>query len=51
MLRQQAKAVGFKAAGFKKGMPVLDISSQGLGLLYLIGGRKFSAAWSPAVTP
>lgn len=45
-LRQQAKA-----AGFKEGMPVLDLSSQGVGLIYLIGGQKFPVAWSPAGTP
>jgi len=39
------------AAGFEEGMPVLDLSGQGLGLIYAIKGRNFPAAWSPAGTP
>ena len=46
LLRQEVNA-----AGFEEGMPVLDLSGQGLGLIYTIGGRNFPAVWSPAGTP
>lgn len=46
LLRREAKA-----AGFQEGMPVLDLTSQGVGLIYTIGGYNFPAVWSPAGTP
>lgn len=46
LLRQETKA-----AGFQEGMPVLDLTSQGVGLIYMIGGYNFPAVWSAAGTP
>ena len=46
LLRQETKA-----AGFQEGMPVLDLTSQGIGLIYTIGGYNFPAVWSAAGTP
>ena len=46
LLRQEAKA-----AGFEEGMPVLDLTSQGVGLIYTIGGNNFPAVWSSAGSP
>ena len=46
LLRQEVNA-----AGFEEGMPVLDLSGQGLGLIYAIKGMNFPAVWSPAGTP
>jgi len=46
LLRQEVNA-----AGFEEGMPVLDLSGQGIGLIYSIGGRHFPAVWSAAGTP
>ncbi len=38
-------------AGFSEGTPVLDLSGQGIGLIYTIGGRNFPAAWSASGAP
>ena len=46
LLRQEVKA-----AGFEEGMPVLDLTSQGVGLIYMIGGNNFPAVWSSAGSP
>ncbi|MGI9443045.1 MAG: hypothetical protein ACR2N1_11305 [Rubripirellula sp.] len=46
LLRQEVKA-----AGFEEGMPVLDLTSQGVGLIYTIGGNNFPAVWSSAGSP
>jgi hypothetical protein len=46
LLRQKTKA-----AGFQEGMPVLDLTSQGVGLIYMIGGYNFPVVWSAAGTP
>ncbi|MDB4749805.1 hypothetical protein OAF83_02750 [Rubripirellula sp.] len=46
LLRQETKA-----AGFEEGMPVLDLTAQGVGLIYMIGGYKFPNVWSKAGTP
>ena len=46
VLRQSASA-----AGFEPGTPVLDLSGQGIGLIYMIGGKNFPGAWSAQGTP
>ena len=46
LLRQEVKT-----AGFEEGMPVLDLTSQGVGLIYTIGGNNFPVVWSSAGSP
>jgi len=43
--RIEALALAMRAAGYRTGEPILDVTGDGPGLVYALGGRPVGVAW------